>query len=412
MKNLSSHTPPFPMPDLTSPKFPDCEVSCADFPSIQAAVDHCAALGGGTVTVPAGEWHCAALHLRNDLHLHFSDGAVLHFSDEPADYLPVVFTRWEGTECYNYSPLIYANGCKNLAVTGRGTLMGHGQRWWGWKKLQQDAAKRLGYSEFNKIPPSERIFGTPEDALRPSFLQFIQCENILLDGLTFIDGPQWTIHPVYCSDVIIRNCQVRTCGPNTDGLNPDSCRNVLIENCSFHTGDDCIAVNAGLNEDGWRVNRPCENIVIRNCTMTGGHGGVVIGSAVSGSVRNVYACDCKITGTAQGIRLKSMRGRGGTVENILFEDISLNDIELDAIHINMFYDASTIEPKTDTPSVFRNITVRNVSGKGAKTAVFLRGFPEQKLQNIRLENIDLTAENSMLCSDVSGLCLEQVRLAE
>ena len=165
--------------------------------------------------------------------------------------------------------------------------MGSGQSWWHWKQLQQEAANELCYAESNNIPVSERIYGNTQAALRPSFLQFVSCKNILIEGVTFVDGPQWTVHPVYCENVIIRDAKIYTDGHNTDGLNPDSCKNVLIEDCDFSTGDDCIAINAGMNEDGWRVNKPCENVIIRNCTMSGGHGAVVIGSAVSGSVRNI-----------------------------------------------------------------------------------------------------------------------------
>lgn len=285
---------PFLMPVIQEPGIPSKTFRVSAGRSIQDVIDECSRAGGGTVIVPGGQWHTGPLHLRSHTHLHFEDGAVVIFSDTPEDYLPVVFTRWEGMECYNYSPLIYANDCTDIAVTGAGRLIGNGQKWWHWKKRQQKAANELCYAEYDNIPVSERIYGTREAALRPSYLQPINCKNVLIDGITLEDGPQWTIHPVYCENVIIRNTKVCTTGHNTDGLNPDSCRNVLIENCDFSTGDDCIAINSGMNEDGWRVNRPCENVIIRNCTMSGGHGAVVIGSAVSGGVRNIYAHNCRI----------------------------------------------------------------------------------------------------------------------
>lgn len=400
---------PFEMAEISLPDIPARSISAGDYPSIQAAIDHCASLGGGTVVVPSGDFHCAALHLKSNICLHLSDGAVLHFSDEPSDYLPPVFTRWEGTECFNYSPLIYAHNANNIALTGTGKLLGNGMRWWPWKKLQQGAAERLGYAQADGIAPPARVFGTEADALRPSFVQFIGCENVLIEGVTLIDGPQWTLHPVYCKQLTIRNVHVKTNGPNTDGLNPDSCQNVLIENCDFCTGDDCIAINSGLNEDGWHVGRASENIVIRNCRMTGGHGGVVVGSAISGGVRNVYAHDCDISNVAQGIRLKSMRGRGGVVEHLLFENIQLNDIDIDAIHINMFYEASTIVPRTQTPSVFRDITIQNIHGATSKTAIAIKGLPEMPLEDIHLSNIHLeNATRSLSCTDVKGLTLEDV----
>lgn len=313
-------------------------------------------------------------------------------------------------ECYNYSPLIYAQNQSGISITGKAKLIGSGEKWWHWKQLQQNAANELCYAESNHIPVEERVYGTVEAALRPSFLQLINCKDILIDGITLLDGPQWTIHPVYCENVIIRNVNITTKGPNTDGLNPDSCRNVLIENCSFSTGDDCIAINAGMNEDGWRVNRPCENIIIRNCTMTGGHGAVVVGSAVSGSIRNLYAHDCKIENTMQGIRLKSMRGRGGIVENLTFENFKIDNVTNEAIQMNMFYEYSTVIPKSNVPSKFRNIIIRNVQGTDNHTAIMLRGLPEMKLKNITLENISLGAEASLSCADVEGLYLKEVSL--
>ncbi len=380
--------------------------------AIQAAVDACAENGGGRVVIPEGEWHTGAVHLRSNVGLQLEYGAEVVFSGRYEDYLPVVFTRWEGMECYNYSPLIYANGCENISVTGSGTLIGSGETWWHWKKLQQAAAKELCYAESNGIPAERRIYGTEKAALRPSFIQTINCKNVLLEGFTIKDGPQWTIHPVYCDGVTVRDVTVSTHGPNTDGLNPDSCRNVLIEGCTFDTGDDCIAVNSGMNEDGWRVGRPCENIEIRNCVMNGGHGAVVIGSAMSGGVRNVYAHDCVINGTMQGIRLKSMRGRGGYVKGAVFENIEINNTTDQAVQINMFYESSTVEPRTDTPPDFNGIEIRNVHGRGNKTGIQIKGLPERKLGSIALENIELEAENALECSDVENVKIANIKISD
>lgn len=401
---------PFSMQIIAEPDFPENRFEVPVNGSIRETVHKCSEAGGGTVTVPAGSWKTGPIHLASNIRLHLEEGAIVVFSDKPEDYLPVVFTRWEGVECYNYSPLIYARDCENIAITGKGKLIGSGQSWWHWKMLQQEAADELCYAEYNGIPVAERIYGTEKAALRPSFIQPVNCRNVLIDGITVENGPQWTLHPVYCENVIIRNTTVFSEGPNTDGLNPDSCRNVLIENCSFSTGDDCIAVNAGMNEDGWRVDRPCENILIRNCSMSGGHGAVVIGSAVSGGIRNVYACNCKIKDTMQGIRLKSMRGRGGIVENITFEDFEIDDQTNEAIQINMFYEFSTVVPKSNTPSEFRNIVIRNVRGKGNRMGVVMKGLPEQKLKNITLENVCLEAEKYLICEDVEGLKLKNVTL--
>jgi polygalacturonase len=412
---------PFDMEEIEAPTFPDQFFYVEDFLNsnhegesdacvIQRAIEACSESGGGTVIVSQGEWVSGPIHLKSNIHLFFDDGAVVRFSGSFSDYLPVVFTRWEGMECYNYSPLIYALDCENIAITGRGTLIGNGEAWWHWKGLQQHAANRLCYAESLGIPVQDRIYGTEEDALRPSFIQPINCKNVLIEGVSLRNGPQWTVHPVYCENVIIRKIDIISTGPNTDGLNPDSCKNVLIEDCCFETGDDCIAINSGMNEDGWRVNKPCENIVIRNCIMKEGHGGLVIGSGMSGGVRNLYAHDCQISGGDQGIRLKSMRGRGGYVENVWFENIEINDVRKEAVQINMFYGYSTVVPKTSTPSDFNNINIKNITGKGAKIAVEIKGLPEHPLQKISLENIHLRAETAIVCSDVKKIDMKALDL--
>lgn len=402
---------PFPMERIPEPVLPRAVFSAAEYPTIQQAIDACVKAGGGTVEIPAGEWHTGPLRLNNRVRLLVQYHATVIFSDEPSDYLPVVLTRWEGTECYNYTPLIYAVDASDVAVCGSGTLVGSGARWWGWKQKQGLGANSLYDAAAAEIPVEERVYGTAEAALRPSFIQFLRCTRVLVEGITLLDGPQWTLHPVYCSDVIIRSVKVRTTGPNTDGLNPDSCRGVLVEDSTFSTGDDCVAINSGLNEDGWRVAVPCENIVIRRCQMTAGHGGIVIGSAISGGARNICAYDCSITGTMQGLRLKSMRGRGGIVENVWFRNIEIGTVSHEAIQVNMFYEFSTVMPKTRTPSRFRKLHFSDVHCSKAKTGISLRGLPEQNLQRITLQDITVDqAEQAMLCTDVSSLTVERVKL--
>ena len=407
---------PFQMKVMEQLKFPEYTMIAADYReafgpnAIQQAVDDCAAAGGGNVVVDEGEWFTGPVHMKSNVHLIFEKGAVVTFSGRFADYLPVVFTRWEGMECYNYSPLIYACGCENIAVTGEGTLKGNGALWWHWKKLQQEAAQELCYAQSEGIPVEKRIYGTKKAALRPSFIQFVNCRDVVIEGITLVDGPQWTIHPVYCENVTVRNVTVNTSGPNTDGLNPDSCRNVLIEGCCFETGDDCIAINSGMNEDGWRVARPCVNILIRNCVMKGGHGGLVIGSGMSGGVLNLYAHDCEIRNTNQGIRLKSMRGRGGYVRDVWFERISLHNILEEAVQINMFYQYSTVEPKSEKPSDFAHIYIKDVRGAGRRTGVELCGLPEHPLRDIYLENIELECAKALICDNVEKMEMRNVLL--
>lgn len=378
--------------------------------AIQRAVDACAEAGGGTVVVSEGEWRTGPIHLKSRIHLRIEKGANVRFSEAYEAYLPAVFTRWEGIECYNYSPLIYARDCTDIAVTGEGTLWGNGQAWWPWKQRQQRAATELCHAQSRGVAVEERRYGTEEAALRPSFIQPIGCKNVRIAGITVKDGPQWTIHPVYCENVAVQNLRIETKGPNTDGINPDSCRNVLIEGCYLDTGDDCIAINSGMNEDGWRVGRPCECVEIRDCEMAGGHGGVAIGSGLSGGVKHIVVHDVKIRHTMQGIRLKSMRGRGGYVEDVKFARIRIEDATDQAIQITMFYEYTTVEPAANTPSDFRDIQIRDVSGTTKGTGIQIKGLPEHKLKKIRLERIDLQAQNAVICSDAEEMEWDHVTL--
>ncbi len=359
--------------------------------AIQSAINALPA-EGGTVIIPSGIWHTGPLTLRSDLILYLEEGAEVIFSDNMQDYLPPVFTRWEGVECYNFHPLIYANGCENISILGSGTFNGSGKAWWPWKKTQGPAAERLVAAEANGICVEDRVFG-PEDALRPSFLQLVDCRHVLLRDFYIIDGPQWTIHPVYCEDVRAIGVTIRTDGPNTDGFNPDSCRDVLIEACHFTTGDDCIAINSGMNEDGQRVARPCENIEIRRCYFHGGHAAIAIGSGMSGGVQNVHVTDCLIDDTERGIRIKSMPGRGGYVKDICFEHLHINNVEKEAIQLTMHYDASTVIPKANTLPEFSDITLCDIVGSGADTAVALTGLPDSPLRGVTMTDIRIDARH-------------------
>lgn len=392
MKNDNYHHAPFAMDEVLPPVFPERTVlvpwTDGNAVNIQNAINDCASLGGGTVTVSKGHWYSkGSLFLKSNIRLNLEEGAIIEFSDHFSDYLPMVLTRWEGFECYNYSPLIYARDCENIAIVGKGTFIGRGAAWWPWKLLQEQAAKDLNQASQNHIPVENRRYGTETAALRPSFIQPFNCKNILLDGFTILDGPQWTVHPVYCENVLIQNLDIRTHGPNTDGLNPDSCKNVVIEKCHFYTGDDCIAINSGMNEDGHRVNKPCENIIIRDNLMTGGHGAIVIGSGMSGGVKNVYATRNTVTEAMWGIRMKSMRGRGGYIRNVWIEDMKINNTSRNPIQISTFYDTTTVQPLTNTPPEFSGIHLKNISGKHPHGPIDIIGLPEQPLRDITFEHV-------------------------
>lgn len=419
---MASQPTPFDLPSIEPPVFPPRTFDLTDYgarpdgrtsctAAFGAAVKACADAGGGTVRVGRGDWFTGPIHLRSHVQLRLDAGAVVRFSTRPADYLPVVFTRWEGVECHNYSPLIYARDCTNVAVTGEGTFEGQGQDWWHWKQLQHAAVKTLYHAEHNGIPVDRRVFGTESAAMRPQFIQPINCSNVLIAGVTFLNGPMWTIHPVYCNDVVVQDVTVISEGPNTDGLNPDSCTNVLVERCRFSTGDDCVAINSGMNEDGRRVGRPCANVLVRHCRMERGHGGVVIGSAMSGNVHRVQAHDCTCDGTDCGIRLKSMLGRGGVVEDVWFHDFTMQRITHQAIVVDMFYGASSAPPAGRMPPTFRNIRIQDVTCAGARQAVLLRGLEDPPLRDVTLRNIAISAREPMVCQNVEGLTMQDVAIA-
>ncbi|CVI70832.1 Polygalacturonase [Clostridiales bacterium CHKCI001] len=365
-----------------------CERETRNKYAIQAAIDRCPE-SGGTVIVPEGIWESGPLHLKSNLKLYLEKGCEIRFSQTMEDYLPPVFTRWEGVECYNYSPFIYAKDCHNITIAGPGKLNGQGEAWWPWKKLQQQAANQLCRAESADIPPKKRVFGTREAALRPSFLQIIRCKNVNLFDFTIINGPQWTIHPVYCKEVTARGLTILTEGPNTDGFNPDSCEHVLIENCTFQTGDDCIAVNSGLNEDGWRVNRPCRYVEIRNCLFLGGHAAVAIGSGMSGGVENIWVHHCIMKNVERGIRIKSMQGRGGYVKNVQFDHIKARNIQEEVIQVSMNYGSSTAVPVSATVPKFSDLNFSYITSENAKVGISLCGLPESPIRHIHFSNIEM-----------------------
>lgn len=422
---------PFNIPDFKRPDFPKNYFSIIDFnaveggtvkctEAIQKAINKAASEGGGYVIIPKGKWLTGAIHLDNNINLHLEKDAELIFSQDPKDYLPVVFSRHEDVECYKYSAFIYANNKENIAITGTGILNGQGKSWWDYKTKKRDSEVLLYEMGKNNVPVEERIFdGTNGRELRPAFFQPMNCKNVLVEGVTFLFGAFWTITPTYCENVIVRKVKIITFGdlgdtPNGDGVNPSSSRNVLIEDCEFSTGDDCIAIKAGRDNDGLRVNKPCENIIIRNCKGLIGHGGIVIGSETSGGVRNVYAENCQFYHTDRVVRIKTTRGRGGMIENMWFKDLTGDSIQKEAIRINMRYnpqgpliDRLPAQPVTKTTPIIRNIYFENIqirSGKGY--SVELLGLPEMQIENISFKNVFLEASKGINISDVKSVIFQ------
>jgi polygalacturonase len=364
-----------------------------DMQAINSALEAAENAGGGVVNFPAGTYLTGPIQLRSSVGMHLDKGATLLFTTDPAAY-PTGLTRWEGTECINYTGLLTGRDLHDVAITGQGIIDGQGSAWWPWAKQSGASAKKLREMGETTDDPQQRVFGTPEASLRPCLFEPIHCQRILLDGVTFTNSPMWTLHPLYCSDITVKNLTIHGDGPNTDGFDPDSCADILVENCTFDTGDDCITLKSGRDKDGRRIGKPTENVVVRHCTFERGHGTVVIGSEMSGGVRNVLAEDLTADGTDAGVRIKARRGRGGVVENIVYKNLTLKNITKQAITIDMFYDVGN-NPQVDQTGaeglpIFRKITIDGLKCDGANVAIQVHGLPDSPITDLTLNDIQIT----------------------
>lgn len=407
---------------IKAPQFPNRDFNIIDYgaagdgkadctEAVKKAISAAHEAGGGRVIVPAGTFLTGAIHLKSNVNLYISEGAVVKFSVDPNKYLPVVYTRFEGVECMNYSPLIYAYEQENIAITGKGSLDGQAnyENWWGWTKLHsQDLAESRSQGE-NGVPVDKRVFGAGR-RLRPNMIQPYKCRNILIEGVTITNSPMWHIHPVLSNNVIVRDVRVIGHGPNNDGCNPESCKDVLIEGCLFDTGDDCIAIKSGRNNDGRRINVPSENIVIRNCQMKDGHGGVVMGSEVSGGVRNVFAENCAMDSPNldRGLRIKTNSVRGGTIENVYLRNTTIGQVAEAVLRIDFNYGEG--DTGKFTPTV-RNINMENVTSKKSRYALQINAYERSPATDIFLKNCTFDGvERPNVLIRVRNLVLENVKI--
>ncbi len=362
--------------------------------AIAAAIDDCAKKGGGHVVIPAGEFHTGAIRLKSNVDLHLEKGATLLFSTDPKAYLPVVFTRFEGIECYNYSPLIYAYGEKNVAVSGEGILDGQADdtNWLKWKgrkggtndQTQNVARKRLDGMNNDDVPVDQRRFGEG-DFLRPNFIQFNRCLNVMVEGVHIRRSPMWEIHPLLCTNVVVRGVDIFSHGANNDGCDPESCRDVLIEKCLFDTGDDCIAIKSGRNDDGRRVGLPSVNLIIRDCTMRDGHGGTTIGSEISGGCRNVFVENCEMSSPELtcALRLKSNAMRGGVLQNIYMRNVNVGLVKDSVLQIDFLYEEG---PKGKYVPIAQNVVMDHITVAQTPRVLNVRGFPAASITGVRILN--------------------------
>ncbi|SFD87445.1 glycoside hydrolase family 28 protein [Thermophagus xiamenensis] len=456
----------FDMPRVKEPVFSDLMVSIVDFGAVgdgvtdnseafAKAIDYVSEKGGGRVIVPRGIWLTGPIIMKSNIDLHVQQGAVVRFSPDFEDY-PLIETIFEGLNTFRCMSPIHAHNLENIAFTGKGIFDGNGDAWRPvkkskltesqWKKLVNSGGVlsddgQIWYpSEKSKAGDSRDNFNVPDlerkedfekikDFLRPVMVSIKECKRVLLDGPTFQNSPAWNIHPLLCEDVTIRNLTVRNpwYSQNGDGLDLESCKNVVIYNNSFDVGDDAICFKSGKDEDGRKRAVPTENVVVKNNVVYHGHGGFVIGSEMSGGVRNVHVSNCTFIGTDVGLRFKSTRGRGGVVENIYISNIDMIDIPTEPIRFNLFYggkspvlddggnsvpDIQENEPApvTEETPAFRNIFMKNIRANGFGNAAFFMGLPEMNLQNVHLENALLRAAKGISIIDADGIMFKNVNV--
>jgi polygalacturonase len=416
----------------------DGKTKCTE--AIARAVEACSKAGGGRVLFPPGVYLTGPIQLASRLNLHVEEGAAVLFSRDFDDY-PLVMTHYEGVQRVRCMSPLYGRELHDVSITGAGVFDGQGEAWRPVKRFKttpqqwsellasggvvdeigevwwptaaalagREIVRRL---EESGVPPRLEDYQPARDFLRPCLLELIQCTNVRLEGPVFRNSPAWNLHPVLCENIVIRNITALNpwYGQNTDGLDLDSCRTAWVCDSLFDVGDDAICLKSGRDEQGRKLGRPCENITIANCTVLRGHGGVTIGSEMSGGVRNVDVSNCIFRSTDIGLRFKSTRGRGGVVENIRISNVAMSDIRKDAISLDMFYTESSPEPASERTPVFRGIAIRNAVCHSARRAITIRGLPEMPIEEVAFENVRISSENGISITDARDISLVGVRV--
>ena len=377
---------------------------------INQKITTCSNAGGGKVELTKGDYFCEGpLVLKSNINLHVQEGARLVFSQNPDDYLQVVFVRWEGTEVYNYSPFIYANQAENIALTGKGTIDANGQAensFRDWRSLQKKDQNLLREMGRDGVPLEKRVFGKGH-FLRPQLIHFVHCNNILLENITVKNGAFWLIQPTYCNNITIRGLKVESRFINNDGVDLDSDTNVLIENCYFNTGDDFVAIKSGRDQDGWRVNKPCKNVIVRNSRSDNCLHGISFGSEISGGIENIYVENLNFQKVRQyGLQFKSNKDRGAYIRNIEIHGIKIDSTETCISFTNQYHSYSG----GNSPSTFENIYIENVEcNVAAKKAISIDGLSEQAIKNVQLMNVTVKKANEIsVITNVENLQLKNV----
>jgi len=412
---------PFSMPEVAAPVFPKKTVSLAQYgakgdgktlctEAFNKAIDELSRQGGGRLSVPQGVWFTGPIVLKSHVDLHLEKGAVILFSGD-MDLYPVIETNYEGELRKHCQSPVSAVGQTDIAITGQGIIDGNGICWRPLKKEKVTEGQWKKFTSKGGVFPRSTMWYPSEERvkMRPVLLYLESCKNVLLQGVTFQNSPNWCLHPLLCENLIVDQVMVRNpaYAQNGDAIDVESCRNVLVINSSFDAGDDGICLKSGRDEQGRRRGRPTENVVVDGCTVFNGHGGFVVGSEMSGGVRNIWVNDCQFLGTDAGLRFKSCRGRGGVVENIYIRNISMADILGDAVTFDLFYGGKSVieqlesgerinniaaEPVGEGTPVFRNIDIQHVVCRGAHRALWFNGLPEMPISDIRLSDITIQAD--------------------
>lgn len=456
---------PFKMPRVQIPEFPNNEVNLLDFggtpdgityntDAFEDAMQSLSDKGGGTLTVPKGVWFTGPIVFRSNINMHLEKGALILFSPD-FDLYPIIETSFEGLNTHRCQSPISGRNLENIAITGSGSINGSGEKWRPLKreKVTENQWKETvasgGVVENDKIwyPSESALKGAKrssmnvptkdmtdelwlevKDFLRPVMVSFIECKNVYLQGVLFENSPAWNIHPLMCENVILDGLFVRnpSYSQNGDGLDLESCLNSIIVNCSFDVGDDGICIKSGKDKDGRLRAIPTENVIVENCKVFQGHGGFVVGSEMSGGVRNVSVKNCQFLGTDVGLRFKSTRGRGGVVENIYIENIYMFDIVTDSFLFDLFYGGKSasesladgdltpaedlLPPVTEETPIFKNIYVKNIVSRNARRALLFNGLPEMNIENINLENAFITAKYGAELSESKDINFKNVTI--
>jgi len=459
---------PFKMPVLKAPTFPNYEKSIIDFggkgdgitlntDAFNRGMKEISERGGGTLRVPFGLWFTGPIVFQSNINLHLESGALVLFSPDK-DLYPLIDTYFEGLATKRCQSPISGKNLENIAITGKGSFNGSGHTWRPlkrekvtqnhWNRVVKsggivDAAGRIWYpsqSSYNGVLSTQLDLNVPrnnmtdehwaeiKDHARPVMLSFISCKNVFIKDVLFENSPAWCLHPLMCENVIIDNIMIRnpSWSQNGDGIDLESCKNSIIVNCTLDVGDDAICIKSGKDAEGRKRGMPTENLIVENCIVFNGHGGFVVGSEMSGGVRNISVRNCEFLGTDVGLRFKSKRGRGGLVENIYVENISMFDIATESLLFDLFYGgksavealqsgndsptASNMLPVTEETPEFRNIYIKNMISRNARRAMFFNGLPEKNITNINVENSVITAKIGAELSEADGVRFKNVTI--